>query len=207
MRITRNTASRPCAICGRRLLMGEKFSRFAPEEGAELVEVCSLCYETALDHGWVKEGAPTQATHSKVEKKRGLIASLFGVAREELEEPVISEPILRRLSEGDLMLVEAADLFNSSQYRRTVGGVARSLGEPHASIVQISGVKAEFVLTIAWELSWYQYRISLEGAQPVRLAERGRELHELKAPFTGWNARVEDDGRVIPDVARIDTIH
>ena len=32
-------------------------------------------------------------------------------------------------------MVEAADIFNSSDYRRTVGGIAKSLGEPRASII------------------------------------------------------------------------
>ena len=206
MRITRNESSRPCAICGRRLLMGEQFSRFSPGGDDELVEVCRLCYEKAVDHGWSKEGAPTSPTHTEVRRKRGLMASLFGIAQGEMEEPVLNEPILRRLGEDDVVVVEAADAFNTSPYRRTIGGVARSLGEPHASIVALSGVKAEFVLTVAWDLSWYQYRISLESTQPVRLADRGHELQELKQPFTNWNARVEEDGRVVPDIARIDSI-
>ena len=33
-------------------------------------------------------------------------------------------------------MVEAADFFNSSPYRRTVGGIAKSLGQPKASIVR-----------------------------------------------------------------------
>ena len=119
---------------------------------------------------------------------------------------MLPEPILRRLDDEDLVIVEAADVFNTSPYRRTIGGVARSLGEPHASIVALSGVKAEFVLTVGWDLSWYQYRISLDSAQQVRLVERGHELQELKQPFTNWNARVEEDGRVVPDVARIDSL-
>ncbi len=206
MRISRNEFSKPCAICGRRLLMGEQFSRFSPSGDSELVEVCRLCYEKAVDHGWSKEGAPTTPTRTEVRKKRGLMASLFGIAQHEMEEPVLTEPILRRLGEDDLVVVEAADVFNTSPYRRTISGVARSLGEPHASIVALSGVKAEFVLTIAWDLSWYQYRISLDSTQQVRLVERGHELQELKQPFTNWNARVEEDGRVIPNVARIDSL-
>jgi hypothetical protein len=206
MRITRNESSRPCAICGRRMLMGEQVSRFSPGPGEELVEVCRLCVEKALDHGWTREGAPTTPTHSEVRRKRGLVASLFGIARDEIEEPVIAEPILRRLGAEELETVEAAEAFNSSPYRRTVGGVARSLGIPHASIIALSGERAEFVLTVAWDLSWYQYRISLEAMQRVRLAERGHELSELKPPFTNWNARVEEDGRVVPDVARIDSL-
>jgi len=206
MRIERNESSRPCAICGRRLLMGEHFSRFSPGGGGELVEVCRLCYEKAIDHGWAREGAPTTPTRTETQRKRGLLATLFGVSRGEIEEPVLPEPILRRLGDEDVVVVEAADVFNTSPYRRTVGGVARSLGEPHASIVALSGLKAEFVLTIAWDLSWYQYRVSLDAAQQVRLVERGHELHELKPPYTNWNARVEEDGRVVPDVARIDSL-
>jgi len=206
MRITRNESSRPCAICGRRMLMGEQFGRFSPGGTDELVEVCRLCAEKAIDHGWTREGTPTTPTRSEERKKRGLLSSLFGIARDEVEEPVLAEPILRRLGDDDVALVEAADVFNTSPYRRTVGGVARSLGEPHASIVALSGEKAEFVLTVGWDLSWYQYRISLDAAQPVRLVERGHELQELKQPFTNWNAHVEEDGRVIPNVARIDSL-
>ena len=206
MRITRNESSRPCAICGRRMLMGEQFGRFSSGGTDELVEVCRLCAEKAIDHGWTREGAPTTPTRSEERKKRGLLSSLFGIARDEVEEPVLAEPILRRLGDDDMAVVEAADVFNTSPYRRTVGGVARSLGEPHSSIVALSGAKAEFVLTVAWDLSWYQYRISLDAAQPVRLVERGHELQELKQPFTNWNAHVEEDGRVIPNVARIDSL-
>jgi hypothetical protein len=206
MRITRNDSSRPCAICGRRLLMGEQVSHFSPGGGDELVDVCRLCFARAVDYGWSREGAPTTPTRAEEKKKRGLLSSLFGIARAEADETVLAEPILRRLGNDDAVLVEAADVFNTSPYRRTIGGVARSLGEPHASIVALSGVKAEFVLTIGWDLSWYQYRISLDASQPVRLVERGHELQELKQPFANWNARVEEDGRVIPDVARIDSL-
>ncbi len=188
------------------MLMGEQFSRFSPGGNDELVEVCRLCSEKAIDNGWTKEGTPTTPTRAEARRKRSLMSSLFGIARDEIEEPVLAEPILRRLDDEDLVIVEAADVFNMSPYRRTVGGVARSLGEPHASIVALSGAKAEFVLTIGWDLSWYQYRISLDSAQQVRLVERGHELHELKQPFANWNARVEEDGRVIPNVARIDSL-
>ena len=48
-----------------------------------------------------------------------------------------------------------------------------------------------------------QYRVTPDSAQPVRLAERGHELHELEESFKSWNAHVEDDGRVVPDIARV----
>ena len=99
-------------------------------------------------------------------------------------------------------MVEAADIFNSSDYRRTVGGIAKSLGEPRASIVPLSGVSGELVVTVAWDISWYQYRVTPESAQPVRLAERGHELGELEAATSDWNARIEQDGRLVPEIAR-----
>ena len=58
MRISKNESSRPCAICGRRLLMGEQFTRFSPGGDDELVEVCRLCFEKAIDHGWPEVYAP-----------------------------------------------------------------------------------------------------------------------------------------------------
>ena len=95
-------------------------------------------------------------------------------------------------------MVEAADLFNASPYRRTVGGIGKSLGKPDASVVPLSGVNMEVVVTVAWDISWYQYRVLPDSAQPVRLAERGHELEELEPSFRMWNARVDPDGRVVP---------
>jgi hypothetical protein len=100
-------------------------------------------------------------------------------------------------------MVEAADHFNASQYRRTVGGIAKSLGGPSVSIVPLSGVNADVVVTVAWEISWYQYRVTPDSSQPVRLADRGHELEELETSFTEWNAHMEDDGRIVPDIARL----
>jgi hypothetical protein len=100
-------------------------------------------------------------------------------------------------------MVEAADIFNASDYRRTVGGIAKSLGAPRASIVPLSGVNDELIVTVAWDISWYQYRVTPDSAQPVRLAERGHELGELDGKYRGWNANIEDDGRLVPDIERL----
>ena len=54
---------------------------------------------------------------------RGWLQTLLGTRPRVVEETVASEPILRRLSDQELAMVEAADLFNASQYRRTVGGI------------------------------------------------------------------------------------
>jgi hypothetical protein len=204
MRITRTAVARSCAICERSLLMGERVVRYAPHAGAELVDVCALCEEEALESGWLKEGAPTTPLVADERRRRSALdlRSIFG-ARRAPDAPVATEPILRRLSDEELGMVDAADLFNGSQFRRTIGGVAKSLGEPQASIVSFSGVNPELVITIAWEISWYQYSVAPDSAQPIRLAERGHELDELDERYKVWNAHVEEGGRLVPDIARI----
>jgi hypothetical protein len=200
MRVTRNAVTPVCAICERTLLMGERVTRYSPD-GDEFVDVCPLCQEIALEHGWVKEGSPTTPMVPIERRRRGGLGGIF--QRPTAPEPVADEPILRRLSEPELQMVEAADLFNASAFRRTIGGIARSLGRPQASIVPLAGVNAETIVTVAWDISWYQYRITPDSAQPVRLAERGHELGELDDPSKHWNAHLEDDGRLVPEIARV----
>jgi hypothetical protein len=203
MRITRQavTALRSCAICERTLLVGERSVRYSPD-GDGFVDVCPLCQETALEHGWIKEGSPTTPMVAD-RRRRSWFSSFFGETRKPVVEPVLDEPILRRLSEPELAMVEAADIFNESAFRRTISGIAKSLGEPKASIVPLSGTSSEVVLTVAWDISWYQYRISPDSGQPVRLAERGHDPRELETNFTGWNAKLTGDGRIAPEIARV----
>ena len=202
MRVTKANVTRTCAVCERTLLMGEHTLRFSPD-GAEFVDVCPLCSEVALDHGWVREGhavSPALQQHPRKRRQKTLWQTLLG-AREEEAEPVVAEPVLRRLSDDELALVEAADLFNQSTFRRTVAGVARSLGRPKVSIVPLPGVNAETVLTFAWDITWYQYRVTPEAAQPVRIADRGHDIAEVEETFAQWNASFYESDRLVPDLA------
>src|SRR5437868_13548200 len=108
MRVTRVATTRTCAICERTLLMGERAIRFAPAEGEELVDVCPLCQDIAVEHGWLKEGTPTtpMVSGERRRRKRGL-GDIFGFGRAGADDTIASEPILRRLSEGELAMVEA----------------------------------------------------------------------------------------------------
>jgi hypothetical protein len=202
MRISTQTPVQVCAICERTLLTGEHATKFSPEAGTELVDVCPLCTEVALDHGWIREGSPSTPTIRAGRRRRRLsLAALFEPRHEEPSRIAV-EPLLRRLTEPEAAMVQAADLFNTSPYRRTVAGIARSLGEPDASIVRLSGVNREAVITVAWDISWYQYRVSFDSLQAVRLAERGHELEELDIAFKRWNAHLDEEGRIVPHFAR-----
>jgi predicted solute-binding protein len=49
MRASRTLVEQTCAICERTLLVGERALRFAPHEGGELVDVCQLCADEAVE--------------------------------------------------------------------------------------------------------------------------------------------------------------
>src|SRR3954464_9584689 len=100
MRVTKVGVTRVCAICERTLLLGERSSRYAPEEGAELVDVCALCQEIAVEHGWLKEGTPSSpVVVGDRKRRRRSLPELLGLKRSGGDETLVpSEPILRRLS-------------------------------------------------------------------------------------------------------------
>jgi hypothetical protein len=152
----------------------------------------------------VREGGPISPALSstRTRRKRTRWSQFLGVPNGTEAQPVVPEPVLRRLTDSEAALVEAADLFNASLFRRTIEGVTKALGPPLVSIVPLSGVNSELVLTFAWEITWYQYRVLPEAGQPIRLADRGADLSEIETAFTEWNAALDDAGRVFPNVAR-----
>ena len=98
---------------------------------------------------------------------------------------------------AQLKIERAVQLFNESEHRRTVAGIARTLGSPQVSACTSSVSAARVLLTVAWELSWYQFAIDLSDArEPVRLHGRGHELTELPSKVRRWNAHAADDGRI-----------
>jgi hypothetical protein len=197
----RTMETKQCAICERTLLVGELPLRFAPDGMDDYVDVCVLCQEVALDYGWVREGSPIGPAVRHARRRRPLsLAAIFGTQRRSVAEQMVAEPVLRRLSSDEQAQLEAATRFNGSDAVRTVDGISRSLGDPQASIVVLPGPNAEVVITIAWEISWYQYRVALGSSQPIRLAERGLEPGELDPMFTVWNARFEPGTGVYPDI-------
>jgi hypothetical protein len=92
----------------------------------------------------------------------------------------------------------AIELFNGSGDSRTVAGLARTLGPAWVS-VQPDAEQPSFVsLLVAWELSWYRYRVDLGAeADPVEMLDKGEELGQIDGSLREWNAGLDADGRVI----------
>jgi hypothetical protein len=74
----------------------------------------------------------------------------------------------------------AIDVFNLSEHRRTVAGVARSLGEPVVNVTPSELRASQVSIVVSWELCWYRYEVDLsDDPAAVRLAGQGYELEEL----------------------------
>ena len=85
--------------------------------------------------------------------------------------------------------------FNASDAGRTVVRLTRTLGVPRASIGALAGAPDEMRITVAWDLSWYQWAVG-EGPRGVREIAKGGEVDQLDAAARQWNAVVGRDGRL-----------
>jgi hypothetical protein len=100
---------------------------------------------------------------------------------------------------AQLKIDRALDLFNRSEHPRTIAGIARSLGTPSASAMPSDSSAAEVVLTIAWELSWYQFTVDLsDPREPVQMRAQGQELGELADQARAWNLEPDSEGQLSP---------
>ena len=89
----------------------------------------------------------------------------------------------------------ALELFNDSEYRRTVAGLVRTLGEPWVTALPVPDSSSEVTVVVAWELSWYQYRIDLgDSGESVFLTDKGQEIDELDEHLRAWNGSAAPDG-------------
>jgi hypothetical protein len=96
---------------------------------------------------------------------------------------------------AQLKLERAIDLFNASEHLRTVTGLSRTLGQPHVSATTSGDSAAEVLLTVAWDISWYQFVVDLSDSRdPVRVESQGQEIDELSEEARAWNGRVEQNG-------------
>src|SRR3954449_10307604 len=95
----------------------------------------------------------------------------------------------------------ALELFNGSEHVRTIGGISRTLGEPWVSATPLHEAPSEVSIVVAWELSWYRYRVDLGDADdPVTLVSKGQELDELDESMRDWNATALADGKLAVSV-------
>ena len=96
-------------------------------------------------------------------------------------------------------IASAIAVFNNSEHRRTVAGVARSLGAPDVSIHPNLEQSSLVDIVASWELCWYRYEVDLSDEVPVvRVAAQGYELDELTPQERESNASYDEHGALGP---------
>ncbi len=92
-------------------------------------------------------------------------------------------------------LERAVARFNDSEHSRTVAGLTKTLGPPSVSVGAAAGSPNEIRLTVAWELSWYQWGVDLgEPSMGVYEIDKGHEVSEIDTAARQWNAHIGEDG-------------
>ena len=106
---------------------------------------------------------------------------------------------------AEVKVERALELFNGSGHQRTVAGLARTLGKPWVSAMPDPAQASAVSVLVAWELSWYRYRVDLgDEADPVMMLDKGEELDQIEDSLRAWNAELDTDGRVVSAQAASD---
>ena len=90
--------------------------------------------------------------------------------------------------------------WNESKFIDKIRSVRRSLGKPLVCLTAVAGTEPRVMLTVAWEIVWYQYLVLLEEGLPpderVTAFAEGMEMTELAPAYKVRNASIDDSGRV-----------
>jgi hypothetical protein len=212
------SADPTCTVCGRTILKGERIRTYVTPEDEKRV-VCELCHSRAEAAGWVWEEVAGErpAAPPRQRRRRSLSGMLRGrteQSREEAQPDREADPdrsvsprpspdpaapgaqVGRPAPEAPASRLErAVARFNRSQHSRTVAGLIKTLGPPSVSVGYAAGSPGEARITVAWELSWYQWGVDLlDEERPVHEIDKGHEIAELDGPAREWNAHAAQDG-------------
>jgi hypothetical protein len=213
-----------CDVCGRHMLSGERTREYVTPNDDHRA-VCDLCRAKAHGAGWVRadlaehqrpkeeaqdrprrrlrwrprvklvrerepresDGGGDRGGTAVQQRRTGASQRRTGVTQRRPGSPETPERRIRR----------ALDRFNSSEHRRTVAGLTRSLGNPRVAAITPAEAPDQVRLTVAWDLSWYQWEVELSEEEiAVHSLGTGKEVSELGAADRAWNAWAGEDGRL-----------
>jgi hypothetical protein len=92
--------------------------------------------------------------------------------------------------------------FNAGGEAKTVAGLSKTLGLPMVSIGASAGSSSVVRITVAWDLTWYQWGVDLrDESRPVFILNKGFELGQLDGSARQWNATAVD-GKLVLGASR-----
>lgn len=100
---------------------------------------------------------------------------------------------------GEVQLTQR--YYNESPFVHRVREIIESLGKPRANLTRLPGPMPRAIVTIYWDIVWYQYLVDLRRELPsdqdrVTFYQEGLNLEELPFYCKEKNAIVNDDGRL-----------
>ncbi len=214
-----------CDVCGRTLLRGERAEPFlAGGVRRQVCELCTAraqhegwIRESGADElalrGARNEGRGRLVDRLRARRERAREVADAQAAQEAAEagmhfdtppsrapetppEPPREPRHVRAVpTNAELKMERALDVFNDSEHRRTVAGVARTLGPPAVAVRPLADRPSVVAITVMWELSWYRYEVDLsDEGSGVRREGHGAELDELEADEQTANAAADEGG-------------
>jgi hypothetical protein len=211
-----------CAICARTLAPEDGARVYSSSKGSRTV--CARCASRAEKIGW-RPADGSGAAPAVEEKRRGGLAGLFrrsagpeppappeppaapavepapAPAPEPSPDPAAPGARAERLEPEPFQaspFERAVARFNDSDVSYTVEGLVRTLGTPWVSVGASAGSPSEVRITVAWELSWYQWGVDLDDAEkPVFDIAKGAEIDQLDSAARQWNASAHEGGQIV----------
>jgi hypothetical protein len=216
-----------CDVCGRTILRGERLYEYVSRGHGRLsaCSLCRTRAERsgwvpASLAGALAKEPPARRRRGVLRQRLGQAAERVrpprGAIRERVERaaetlrPQPRESVRERAAEpppppppraipktADGVMRRALEDFNRSSGPRKVGALSRSLGAPQVSVLVPRPEEPRALVTVAWELSWYQWEVGIrsEGAT-VREVAKGDELSELPGEAQAWNASAAESGEL-----------
>jgi hypothetical protein len=64
---------------------------------------------------------------------------------------------------------------------------------------------SQVTVVVAWDLSWYRFRVDLgDEGDPVMMLDKGEEIEQIDEGLRDWNAHLDGEGRVLAGQAQGD---
>jgi hypothetical protein len=186
--------ARPARPEPRRSLLGRLGRKRRPEPAPEVETAPWQQDTTALGNG----AEPGEYDATPDEEHAQAAEQQASQARRPRSRPKDPRHVRALPATPEARVERALDLFNSTEHQRTIAGLARTLGPAWVAAIPDAVQPSTVDLVVAWELSWYRFRVDLgDAADPVALVANGEELGQIDENLREWNATVDAEGRLV----------